>query len=100
MFATRKRFPESVMRSFNVSKRSLRFLAGRATLSSEKKPNLIWGMRPTHIRVIAGASRISDTVVGMSGKDGHGAIELLGDQNAHQLMRPGHLAEIEHGVGA
>ena len=42
----------------------------------------------------ASASRASHPVIGMPREDRHGAIELFGEQNADQLMRPGHRGEI------
>ena len=38
-------------------------------------------------------------MIGVAGKDRRGAVELLGEQNAHELMRPGHPAEGEAAIG-
>ena len=39
-------------------------------------------------------------VIGMPGEDGHGAIELLGEHDADELMRPGDRAECQAQIGA
>src|SRR4051812_30078512 len=38
-------------------------------------------------------------MIGVAGKDGRGAIELLGKHDAAKLMRPGHGAEADDQVG-
>jgi hypothetical protein len=37
-------------------------------------------------------------MIGVAGKDRGGAIKLLGEKNAHNLVRPGHSAEREAAV--
>ena len=39
-------------------------------------------------------------MIGVAREDGHGPIELLGEHDADELVRPGHRAEGEHERGA
>lgn len=53
--------------------------------------------------MIAGFNRVklaaSHAMVGMAGEDSDTTVELLGDEDTHQLMRPGKTPEIEYEIG-
>src|SRR5690606_27507521 len=39
-------------------------------------------------------------MIGMTGEDRDSAVELFGQEDTHELVRPGELSEAERGVGA
>ena len=38
-------------------------------------------------------------MIGVAGQDRHGSVELFGNEDTHQLVRPGHRAEVDRRVG-
>ena len=64
-----------------------------------RSPSDIAGFKPKSKHAYVSDPLRSDAMIGVTGQNGDGTIELFGNQDADQLVRPGHLAEADGSIG-